>query len=380
MSQHARRRARVVAGVGSLALLVAACGGPAGSPGNVGSGGAPGSGLGAGAYRPVTEVPSAAGAQLLAVAHGTGGYVAVGPVSNDDGGVWTSADGRTWTRAVNGGAFTGVSPLGLLARDNGYVAVGGTATNTRAEEGTFYALTSVDGVAWAKAQAEQIDFTARGVAAGGPGLVAAGYALVDVSTGTYAGRIAVSTDGSGWRIVAPDPVFDHARVNALASAQPLLVAVGGSSASGVSEAVVWTSSDGERWTRAADDPALAGAVMNAVLAGPRGWVAAGGGATGVAFWSSLDGRTWTRAPNPAGPADAVAYGLAAAGSGLVAVGYGQAGSVVWTSPDGSSWTTAPDQPDFAGTQMQGVAGGPETVIVGRAPGSAAAMAFVWTNP
>ena len=86
-----------------------------------------------------TDDGSFKGAQLMAVSHGPGGYIAVGAIGLD-GAVWSSSDGATWAR-VDGGAFKG-SPLADVATNGtAYVAIGRGANGGAA-------WTSTDGKSW----------------------------------------------------------------------------------------------------------------------------------------------------------------------------------------------------------------------------------------
>ena len=91
------------------------------------------------AWSAATNDGSFDGAQLMAVVHGSGGYLAVGSIGVD-GAAWSSIDGASWAR-VDGGAFKG-SPLADVASNlTGYVAVGRGANGGAA-------WTSTDGKSW----------------------------------------------------------------------------------------------------------------------------------------------------------------------------------------------------------------------------------------
>ena len=105
-----------------------------------------------------TDDGSFKGALLQAVAHGAGGYLAVGSVGAD-GAVWTSADGTSWTR-VDGGGFK-ASPLADVATSGaGYLALGrdpnGGAAWTSADGKTWKALAGIPGMSDAKVIAAAI--------------------------------------------------------------------------------------------------------------------------------------------------------------------------------------------------------------------------------
>ena len=338
-----------------------------------------GTGPTGGTYHLVAGLPGAAGSAIESVAHGAGGYVAVGLAPSDTGGAWTSTDGSTWTAAPTVAALAGLEPVVVRATATGYVMVANTATRLGAEEGDFLPFTSVDGRTWTAADANGILFGGRDVVVGGPGLVSVGFALLDAASARYDGRIATSRDGTSWTGVAADPVFDHTRVNAVAALGPQLVAVGRTS-EGLLKGLVWTSSDGTTWKRVPDTAAFDGSSINGVVATSSGLVAVGGFGDKPAVWTSQDGMTWREVADASSLGDGVISAVAAGPAGLVAVGDGQAGSVVWTSTDGSRWTRAPGQPDFEGAQMLGVIADPRVVIVGRAAPGTSPTGLIWAAP
>jgi len=357
-------RSAWVARVGSgfvIALLVGCSGGATGPGGSAG-------------YHLVANLPGVTGARIEGIAHGSGGYLAVGLTGPTNGGAWTSADGAAWTQVTAG--FEGIDPAGIAPAATGYVVVGKPALET-SESGWLETLRSPDGSGWTKAEFRDIEFEGYAVVPGGPGFVAVGTAYVDPALTRWDGGVATSTDGSTWAGVHV-PSFEYARMTGIANHAGLLVAVG-RTVKDATNGIVWTSSDGKAWDRLPDAKALDGAGMNAVIDGPKGLIAVGGGATGAAVWQSRDGKAWTRAPDDPALAGASMYAVAATPAGYIAVGYDQARGVVWTSTDGTKWVRAPDQPDFADTQLLGVIGQPRVLIVGGTKGSSAPMGFIWTG-
>jgi hypothetical protein len=94
------------------------------------------------AWRAGTDDGSFKGAQLMAVVHGTAGYIAVGAIGVD-GAVWASSDGATWAR-VDGGAFKGSTLADVATNGTGDVAIGRGANGAAA-------WTSTDGKTWRSA-------------------------------------------------------------------------------------------------------------------------------------------------------------------------------------------------------------------------------------
>jgi hypothetical protein len=162
---------------------------------------------------------------MLSVTRGGPGLVAVGDDLEAEGAaVWTSPDGRQWSRV-----------------DHDEAVFGGPG-----------------------------DQWMTSVARGGPGLVAVG---LDVGAPVW-----TSPDGRQWsRVDHEGEVFDGSVMTSVARGGPGLVAVGRHQQA----AAVWTSPDGRQWSRVGHDEAVFGGsdgqlVMNSVVAGEQALVAVGG--------------------------------------------------------------------------------------------------------
>ena len=280
---------------------------------------------------------------MVSVAAGGPGLVASGQdFSGGDGdaAVWASADGLTWWRvpgdeAVFGGAGDQAMVM-VAAVGPGLVGVG---YDFSGGDGEATVWTSPDGVTWSRVPADAALFGGVGdqvmvaVAAGGPGLIAAGY---DSSGGDRDAAVWVSPDGLVWsRVPADEEVFGGGAdqtIWSVIAGGPGLVAVGDDVSGGDGDAAVWTSSDGLAWSRVAADAAVFG-----------------------------------------GAADQSMQAVAVGGAGLVAVGFDFAGGdqdgAVWTSPDGLVWSrVSVEEAALGGTNNQFlrrvVAGGPGLMVVG----------------
>jgi hypothetical protein len=165
---------------------------------------------------------------MTSVARGGPGLVAVGVDGKAEAGVWTSPDGRQWSRV-----------------DHDKAVFGGDGQ-----------------LMWS-------------VARGGPGLVAVG-SDDDVAA------VWTSPDGRQWsRVDHDDAVFggsDWRKMFSVARGGPGLVAVGCDV--GAEAAAVWASPDGRQWSRVDHDEAVFGGdaplVMRSVVAGEQALVAVGG--------------------------------------------------------------------------------------------------------
>lgn len=280
------------------------------------------------ATRPITSIS--------AVTAGGPGFVAVGmgwqaDASTVEAVVLTSADGRTWTRAPKQDATNYGPPI--------------TPTS-----GPTVGM---------------ID-----VAAGGPGIVAVGYAARPELRPTAW----FSADGITWeRTVLDDTLFR--RVSAVTSDGTRFVIVGqdrdeATSAAAIKSAhgraAVWTSTDGRSWTRVQDPALAAGSLidtmedpasggMSDIAAGPAGLVGVGSTCQpnpvgcSPAVWFSTDGTAWQRATLPTlggglGSVIATPTGYVATGGEACDTSARPSGAcpgLVLTSADGRTWTRVP---------------------------------------
>jgi len=279
---------------------------------------------------------------LNKVAYGAGLYVAV----DGQSGVWTSADGITWSQrqlparsdpyhlsgiAFAGGQFVAVGSYTIVTSPDGvnwtdqsanipsgyrylnavtygqgqsaaeplYVVVGSS--------GQF--LTSSDAVTWTAVDTGTTN-SPYAVAFGGGTFVAVGYG----------GVLMTSVDGTNWTVGAA-PTYS---LNDVTYTGTQFVVV--------SYNQVFTSPDGGTWTAY---PFGGYYDVYAVASGPGGAIVAVGYST---FLTSPDGQSWTPHPVPTvgSGGNAILYGVTYGASGYVAVGYIGA---VFTSPDGGTWTS-----------------------------------------
>ena len=290
-------------------------------------------------------------ASVRSVAHGSGGYVAVGDFGNDDaetyeGRVWTSRDGSAWNGqapegvAGNSEGVNGSQELTLVgAADDGYIAFGSTPDGRRA-------WTSTDGMQWHPATDPSLKRIARTVV----GLVPIGGELVAFTTPRRerASPIAVhrGTALGEWRQVATlDARWMYGSAALARPGAPLTVIA---SANG-DRLGLWTSLDGTTWNRAGTLPDV---LATSAIQVPSGWLAIGGldvgtgcatiGPTIGLTWTSPDGRKWTRLPDdPSG----VISALAERGDTLFGLGMRTGGPTpTRLNRPGAVWTMHVDVP------------------------------------
>jgi len=312
-------------------------------------------GLEIGNYYP----PSGPGADMIGVAAGRTGLVAMG--YSMDGGttiatggslrpaVWVSADGRTWERAPVGSVFEGARFSDIAATDKGFVIVG-----------ALY----------------------------GPG----------PPQGKPHGAIWTSEDGRAWRRVPDDPIFDIGGFldtgEDPGSGGPRRLTVDGAAILSVGsvcndqglacQTAFWSSPDGSTWERVVLDEPNASA--SDVAFNAAGWVAVGlAGEVGncgpqrqcmAAAFRSPDGHTWPPLPvevaagafPPDAFTDVVVVGdrIMAIGAELEGEGLAENGGLgpLWLSTDGRIWTPVQGVPaDYSPARYQPMAAGPERVVI-----------------
>lgn len=316
---------------------------------------------------------------MVSVTAGGPGLVAVGgaadPFVAREGraAVWTSVDGRTWSRVPHAESVFGATEMmSVTAGGPGLVAVGES-------DGAGRAWTSPDGFTWSRVphnEALSGALSMKSVTVGGPGLVAVGWDGGEWQG--YWGNAVVwtSPDGVTWsRVPHNEAIFGGGWVGmvGVTAGGPGLVAVGGEWVDEIegSRAVVWTSPDGFTWSRVPHNQAVFGnAEMSGVTAGGPGLVAFGSADEATAVWTSPDGFTWSRVPSSEavfGGADMSA--VTVGGPGLVAVGTDSQGAVAWTSADGITWSRVPHSEEVFGAgpyrldlRMTSVAASGHTIV------------------
>ncbi|WP_433467753.1 hypothetical protein [Spirillospora sp. CA-128828] len=247
------------------------------------------------------------------VAAGPGRSVAVGS-TNGRAAIWTTPDGRSWTRSrfpATGGRLSDVAH-----GKPGWLAVGRVSG---ASSGPL-AMTSKDGLVWRKATLP-----------GGPPPVA-------VTSGP-SGHVAVGT-GAAWRSADlrawRRTGIDGAPSDVTATGSSY-VAVGGKGKA----PAAWTSRDGLRWTPAKLPPGLT-APLTQVAARGDTLVAIAAGYTLV---SADAGATWTR--RALGGPDLIATAVTPTTRGFVVTATTNGDAAVLTSSDGAAWRRL-DVPGLAG--------------------------------
>jgi hypothetical protein len=248
------------------------------------------------------------------------------------------------------------------------------------------------------------DYGVRALAAGAPGVVAAGSWTTDNDPDA---AFWFSSDGVTFaRIPHDEDLFGGSSsqgVNGVAWTGGAFVAVGYDY--GIPDeqanAIVWVSPDGTGWSLVPDLAGVFGGpdnqMMTGVVEGGPGLVAVGWDSQGLdtraAVWTSDDGLTWSRVTDDGAIFDGSQRqsmsGVAFGPGGLVAVGFDESGgdldAAVWTSQDGLAWTKVPADPEVFGgagdQRMKAVAAaGPGYVAVGDSLVDGHYDGMLWTSP
>lgn len=229
-------------------------------------------------------------AEMNAVIGGEPGYVAVGSdgfpgastleSGSSGAAVWTSADGKSWTRVANQAGFGGAMMTGIAATATGYVAWGENLPMSGAPAIQPPIWTSIDGRTWTRANgptfARDVFFPLGGVIVEPDRWVAVGTRSVsDAEGGGFKPGAWVSTDaGRAWTAAPIDGSTSGAAprgyVHDFAAVGTDLLAIGHvepiEPTSDETTAAVWRSSDhGATWTRLPTDLSFRGVLMGRIL-------------------------------------------------------------------------------------------------------------------
>ncbi|WP_242885165.1 hypothetical protein [Actinomadura litoris] len=235
--------------------------------------------------------------RLSDVAHGTGGWLAVGRTSGASPGplAFVSPDGASWTQVPF--PAVGEGPSAVTTGPAGYVAVG-TGAAWRTTDRKVWRRTGIEG------RPTDVTATARGyVAVGGR----------DTAPAVW-----TSPDGLAWTPVKLPAALVPGPLTKVVARGDALVAIGAGPTPLVS------TDAGATWAPRplAGAPAAAAPATTAVAATPKGWVVAGSLGRAAGIWASRDGAAWRRVPAAGldGAGDARLTVMASLGGDLLALG------------------------------------------------------------
>ncbi|XVQ84801.1 hypothetical protein ACQP2K_39270 [Microbispora siamensis] len=296
----------------------------------------------------------AEGTGVRGLAASAAGVAAVAESAWERYAVYTSQDGRKWTRSADLGGIPGTL-RGLAITDAGVLVAGGDKRGPGDVENLPVLITAGKGEAAHTVPLKEIAGLNRlardtaDVAASGGTFVAVGAANGDAAIWTS------GNNGANWKDAAfPDLLGGPGRqaLSGVVHGPRGWLAVGSTTTDpAVTRPLLVTSADGKSWRPGPAIEVPAGHFLLApsvVAAGPKGYVLAGEdrSATGTlpALWFSPDLKRFTRsAPGsmPAGGAGVRLYDVTATPDGFMAVGGSGTADretgVVWVSSDGLNW-------------------------------------------
>ncbi|GAA0225702.1 hypothetical protein GCM10009527_022600 [Actinomadura nitritigenes] len=273
------------------------------------------------------DVPSAVGGS-------SHGWVAVGTRTGGGGVVWTSTDGRTWTRQPDpvGDVFGRHSRVQrIVGTDSGFLAIG-----ERSQKGDF---SDAVPVVWLSGDGRR--WEVRGGAQIGLQVENGTFSLVEAAAG---GKVILL--------------------------EALITPKGGRQGP---YRKVWRSEDGGRTWAVSDVPVPKGSRGLEIGGGPAGFLAmrevtASGAPAGQAFVSK-DGASWTKAGTLSPSGYRRTSQVLGDERGYAAVVVRGRDVLVSRSADGRSWQDAGTSESKAGRKLEGAAlAGDQTVVVGSEPG------------
>jgi hypothetical protein len=231
--------------------------------------------------------------ELRAITFARGGLIAVGR-RGQDGAVWLSSDGTSWTLApeLPAGPSADGDPGGvrmdrIVDGPAGMVAVGMYSSEGDVAFGHIWY--SPDGERWTDVYRPDGFSRIVAVSTGGPGYVAVGLVSDDAQTARP--QIWISVDGQTWT-VGSSPA-SRGSLTGVVEGPGLTVIVGSNETDGTA----YVSTDGVTWEAAPEQTSLAGAELTSVTYFQGRFLATGqiGGPDRIGgVWHSHDGLAWTR--------------------------------------------------------------------------------------
>ncbi|MFL6054698.1 MAG: hypothetical protein ACJ72W_17520, partial [Actinoallomurus sp.] len=254
---------------------------------------------------PYGDVP-----RLIAAA--TGAWIVLGD-RPDGTTVWTSRDGRSWTRQpdVAGSAFGRNDRISrVTAVGSGFVAVGATSANGDFSDPTPVVWRSVDGRRWDRVTGGQLNLPKAGAKMSLVGAAAAGNTIIAHGIGVTAGKRPKPIDGlwrsadggRTWESVSVPTVRGGGGFGIAAVSSGFLIAREAKDKSG-RFAAVYASADARQWVPAGEIRVPGYARLLRFTGSPQGIAALAATGRKAALMHSGDGRSWQSAgdvPLPTG--------------------------------------------------------------------------------
>jgi hypothetical protein len=204
---------------------------------------------------------------------------------------WTSLNGLQWTRLSDTVEMQHAAMTGVVRTPSGYVAVGEAAGDpSRTDSAIRPAVwTSADGRTWTRSDRlpavnvpKDADVILDDVAVTGGRVVAVGHVDTrDVSTAAFAWR----SVGGTWSSVEIGRFIQSQDIRIVAVRDGLLAMFGFGSDATCSSAI-WSSDDGSSWNCIGNDPGFAGSAVSDAAVAPGVEVLVGSGTDGAVAWTS----------------------------------------------------------------------------------------------
>lgn len=202
---------------------------------------------------------------------------------------WTSPDGLAWTRSTDGASMQHAEMTGVVRGPSGYVAVGDAAADPSREDSPIRPAvwTSPDGRTWTRSGNLPIVTAAADAEVGLDDVTVIGDRVVTVghvsSKGAPSEAFAWWRDGGPWSSVDVGPYIRSQPARLVAVPDGLLALLGTGVEAGCAGAI-WGSANGTSWSCLGNDPAFAGATVADAAAGSGVEVLVGSGPDGALSW------------------------------------------------------------------------------------------------
>lgn len=205
---------------------------------------------------------------------------------------WTSPDGLAWTRGVDSAAMLHAEMWGVVHTPSDYLAVGDAAADPSQTDSAIRPAvwTSSDGRSWTRSAelplvpaAEDSDVILDSVATVGARVVAVGH--VSTQTSAAARAFAWWRDGDTWSVTEIGQFIPSQGVRLVAVPGGLLALFGPGTGTSCSSSI-WSSDDGSSWSCIGNDPVFADSTVSDAAVSPDAEVLVGSGPDGAAVWTS----------------------------------------------------------------------------------------------
>lgn len=205
--------------------------------------------------------------------------------------VWASPDGLQWTRRADTAALQDAEMTGVVRTQAGYVAVGDAAVDPSLPDSAIRPAiwTSPDGRTWTRSDrlpvvtaAKDADVVLDSVAVTGSRVVAVGHGT---QGNGWVDAFAWWNEGGTWSAVEIGRFFPSQGVK-VAAVPGGLLAMFVTGDDKTCPRAIWSSADGSSWGCIGNDPAFAGSTISDAAVAPAVEVLVGYGTVGAVVWTA----------------------------------------------------------------------------------------------